>query len=292
MDTCFFRAAGAEAGSDGTDPAGYQERFEATPACTGPWSPQAMHGGPPSALLVRACELAARQSGGRAGTADGLVALRAGIDFLAPVPVGPVAVRARVVRPGRLVTLAEATLTAGGRDVLHARTWLVRALAPTPAGTGPGEAGPPVVGTGEPRATGPLECPASMTGWDFGYARAVEWRLLSGDPDGPGPAAVWGRQRVPLVDGEQPSGLQRAVLVADSGNGVSAGLDWDRWSFVNVDLAVHLARPLSGEWVLLDARTRIEATGTGLATSVLHDEAGVVGEGAQILVITPRAAAT
>jgi len=53
---------------------------------------------------------------------------------------------------------------------------------------------------------------------------------------------------------------------------------------------VHLSRPVTGEWVLLDARTRVESTGTGLATSVLRDQAGVVGEGAQTLVITPRSA--
>src|SRR5262249_32376147 len=115
------------------------------------------------------------------GAADGLVALRAGIDFLAPVPVGPVSVQAQVIRPGRRITLAAATLSADGRDVLHARTWLVR----MPGAASPGEARPPEVGTGEPQVAGPLECPESMTGWDFGYARAMEWRLLSGDPNGP-----------------------------------------------------------------------------------------------------------
>ena len=271
MENCFFR------------PVEDDGRFEATDACAGPWSPTMMHGGPPSALLVRACERAAGAAAD--GAADELIALRAGLDFLSPVPVGPVTVRARVVRPGRRITLAEATLAADGRDVLHARTWLLRMPA-----AGPGEAHPPEVGTGDPGVAGPQECPESMTGWDVGYVRAMEWRLLSGDPDGPGPAALWGRPRIPLIDGETPSGLQRAVLVADSGNGVSAALDWSRWSFVNVDLAVHLSRPLAGEWVLLDARTRVESTGTGLATSVLRDQAGVVGRGAQILVITPQPA--
>jgi hypothetical protein len=90
------------------------------------------------------------------------------------------------------------------------------------------------------------------------------------------------------VDGEEPSGLQRAVLTADSGNGVSAGLDWNAWSFVNIDLDVHLSRPLVGEWVLLDAATRYESNGTALATSGLADEQGPVGRGAQTLVVTHR----
>ena len=103
---------------------------------------------------------------------------------------------------------------------------------------------------------------------------------------GAGDAAAWARPRIPLVPGETLSGLQRAVLIADSGNGISAALDWDRWSFVNVDLAVHLSRAVRGEWVLLDARTRYEPGGTGLATSELHDVDGAIGAGAQTLVIS------
>lgn len=90
------------------------------------------------------------------------------------------------------------------------------------------------------------------------------------------------------MDDEEPSGLQRAILVADSGNGISAALDWDRWMFVNVDLDVHLARPFEGSWVLLDAGTRYTSAGSALAGSVLRDRHGVVGAGAQTLVVVPR----
>jgi acyl-CoA thioesterase len=232
-----------------------------------------MHGGPPSALLVRACELAT----GR----DDLAGLRAGVDFLAPVPVGEVQVSARVVRPGRLVTLTEATLHAAGRPVLQARVWSVRLPDPDEPGT-------PGIKPDDRPVESPEWCPEAMQDWNFGYAQAMQWRLLHGDPHGPGMAGVWARPRIPLVDGEPTSGLCRAVMVADSGNGVSASLDWDRWSFVNIDLTVHLARPVEGEWVLLDAASRISTTGSGLATSVLRDQVGVVGAGAQTLVVTPR----
>ena len=73
----------------------------------------------------------------------------------------------------------------------------------------------------------------------------------------PGPGAAWVRPTVPLVDGLELSGLARAVLVADSASGISAELDWDVWSFVNVDLDVHLARPFEGDWVLMDAVTQV-----------------------------------
>jgi Thioesterase-like superfamily len=250
-------------------------RFQGEEACTGPWSAAHMHGGRPSALLVRACEQAADEA------PAGLVALRASIDFLSAVPVGPVEVSARVVRGGRRITLTESVMTAGGRDVLHAKVWHVRAA----------DAQTPVLDQQPPAAVPPPDqTEATLQGWRFGYARAMEWRVVGGDPVGPGPATVWTRARIPVVPGEEPSGLQRAVLSADSGNGISANLDWSAWSFVNIDLDVHLSRPLIGAWVLLDAATRYEAGGTGLAASSLWDERGRVGRGAQTLVVSPQQA--
>jgi hypothetical protein len=244
-------------------------RFRGEEACGGPWSADLMHGGPPSALLVRACEHAV----------DGLVALRASIDFLSAVPVGPVSVAARVVRGGRRIALTEAVLEADGREVLRARVWHVRtADEPTPVLDQQPPADVPA----------PEQSPATMTDWAFPYARALEWRVVGGNPTGAGPATVWTRARIPLVPGDEPTGLQRAVLSADSGNGISANLDWTTWSFVNIDLDVHLSRPLIGEWVLLDATTRYEESGTALAASSLWDERGRVGRGAQILLVAPR----
>ena len=71
--------------------------------------------------------------------------------------------------------------------------------------------------------------------------------------------------RAALVAGEQPTPLQRVLIAADSGNGVSATLDWSRYVFINVDLTVHLHRLPAGEWVCLDAITVPEPTGVGLA---------------------------
>lgn len=241
-------------------------------ATTGPWSAEAMHGGPPSALLVRACEQVCA-----APDRPSLTALRASLDFLSPVPVGPVEVRARTVRTGRRITLAEAVLSARGRDALRATVWLLDT-----SGTGP------AAGSDGGAVPAPDDCPPAFSTWSFPYAAALDGRLVSGDPLGPGDAACWFRPRIPLVGGEPLGGLQLAVLVADSGNGISAHLDWDAWSYVNVDLAVHLSRPLVGDWLLMAATTRYEPTGTGLATSALRDANGPVGRGAQTLLVTPR----
>jgi acyl-CoA thioesterase len=82
--------------------------------------------------------------------------------------------------------------------------------------------------------------------------------------------------------------VQRVLAAADSANRVSAVLDWDRWSFANVDLTVHLARPPRGEWVCVDAATQVAADGVALATSTLYDTDGQIGTGVQSLLILPR----
>ena len=83
------------------------------------------------------------------------------------------------------------------------------------------------------------------------------------------------------------TGLQRAALVGDTASGISAVLDWNVWSFLNVDLDIHLARPAVGEWLLMDATTQIGADGSGLARSVLSDVRGELGSTLQTLVVEP-----
>ncbi|NBH03888.1 thioesterase family protein, partial [Amycolatopsis sp. SID8362] len=127
-------------------------------------------------------------------------------------------------------------------------------------------------------------------GWQGGYLDAVEWRAVRGGMDVPGPAAVWARPRVPLVDGEEPSGLQRLFTVADSGNGVSNFLDPRQWWFINSELTVHVRRVPAGEWIGLDAVTLVGEHGIGTATSILHDASGPLATGAQALMVRPRQA--
>ena len=90
------------------------------------------------------------------------------------------------------------------------------------------------------------------------------------------------------MEGEEPSPRQRVLVVADSGNGVSNVLEWDRYLFVNTDLTVHFVREPVGEWVLLDAQTQLAEGGAGLASSVLSDRSGPVARGAQALFVAPR----
>ncbi len=84
------------------------------------------------------------------------------------------------------------------------------------------------------------------------------------------------------------SGLQRAVLLGDSASGISPTLDWSQWSFLNIDLDVHLARPVLGDWLLMDAATQLGPNGSALARSTLADVHGPVGATAQTLVVAQR----
>jgi acyl-coenzyme A thioesterase PaaI-like protein len=247
-----------------------EHELTATKATAGPWAEHLQHGGPPSALLVRAAEQAVAR--------EDVVALRAAVDFLSPVPVGPLTATATVTKPGRTAVAVDAELSAAGRTVLRGRVWLVRLT----------DGGPRVAAAGDQRISHPDDLPAAPLRWTFPYAVHMDWRTVDGDPDGPGEAHVWARQRVPLVAGEETTGLQRVLVAADSGSGVSAVLDWDRWSFVNVDLDVHLLRPAVGEWVALDAVTRVWPTGSAQCTTTLRDVAGWLGTAAQTLVVQPR----
>lgn len=265
--TCFYEPAG-------------EHSFTATSATAGPWSPDLQHGGPPAALAVWAAERAAAQA---LGKGHGMVALRAAVDFLSAVPVAPVSVSAEVVKPGRTAALVDATLLVAGRAVLRARVGLVRLTDLGPALGGSALGAPDAAPTPPPEALTDTEMP-----WSFPFGRHMQWRAVSGGRGAPGAANVWLRQRVPLVAGEEPTALQRAVTAADSGSGISAVLPMDRWSFVNVDLDVHLLRPITGPWVGMDALTRLAATGSGHCATDLRDVAGWVGTSAQTLVVERR----
>lgn len=249
-------------------------RFEATPHAAGPWDPAHQHGGPPAALLARALEATRPRP-------EHQIA-RIAFDILAPVPLGELEVAAHLVRPGRSVELLEAELTAHGRPVMRATAWRVHRAPPDV----PPSAGEPLAGVGptDPM-TRELDLPPQ---WRSGYLEAIEWRLVEGHLLQPGPCAAWTRMRVPLVEGEAVSPVQRALVVADSGSGLSSVLDIGSWLFVNPDLTVHFIRAPRGEWICLDAESTIAAGQVGLARSTLSDVAGPVGFGAQSLLVAHR----
>jgi hypothetical protein len=246
------------------------DAFVPTGHARGPWDPGQLHGGAPGALVAEAVQK------------EGYFVARLTIDFLAPVPMAPLTVTAHTVKPGRNVQLAEAELHAEGRTVLRARAARVR-HGHVELPRDPADAPPPGPETARPDAF-----PVQDGHADGFHRTAMDIRFLGGTDYGLGPALAWFRLKRPLVDDEPPSPLARTVAAADFGNGVSRVVDFDHYLFVNTDLTVHLHREPAGEWVLLDARTRLEPHGVGLARSILSDERGQLGLAAQSLFVAPR----
>ena len=247
--------------------------FQPSELTRGPWDPDAQHAGPPAALVARALE--------HVGEPEGKRIARVTFEILRPVPLDELRVDARVVRPGRSVEFLEASMHGPEGEVIRASAWRLRTqhveLDPAPRAEPP----PHGPGDGEPRDFFP-------TGADVGYHTAMEYRFVSGSFLEPGPAVVWMRMRHPLLAGEEPSPLQRVAVAADSGNGVSAALDYRRFLFINTDLTIHLHRLPQGEWVCLDAVTRPEPDGVGMADTLLLDERGRLGRVNQSLLVRER----
>jgi hypothetical protein len=250
------------------------ERFRAEVTTGGPWSAEFQHGGPPNALAVAIAEQTVAEETGRRD----FVGVRLSADFVGPVPVADLLVRPRLLRGARSAALVEVEFSAdpdgAERRCLLARVWFV-------ADRDTSVVAAPLAPAAEvPQGTHGLAA-------DFPYGNSLEWRFVRGRFDAPGPAAAWVRPRVALFDGHEMSGLARAVLIADSASGISAELSWQEWTFLNVDLDVHLARPPASPWLLMSAATQLGPNGYAVARSSLSDVHGPCGGGLQTLVLAP-----
>lgn len=245
--------------------------FTATRHTTGPWTSDAQHFGPPSALLARALEQVPAEQPMRIA--------RVTVEILRPAPVAELAVRAQLTRPGRSVELLTAELTARSRVVATASAWRIARADTSSVAAGESDPLPSwegVASRGRPE------------GWGPGYLDVMEIRPLVGGLHEPGPSTAWMRQGVPLVVGEEPTGLQRLLAAADSGSGLSSLLNPSEWWFINTELTVHLHRDPVGEWIGMDAKATLGHDGSGTAATVLHDRDGQVGIGAQALMVRQR----
>jgi hypothetical protein len=239
-----------------------------------PWSPEALHGGPPAALLAREIE--------RFQDGEAFRVARVTVELLRPVPLERLSVSAHLRRPGRNVQLIEVTLRSSERDVARATGLRIRRRPVALPDDLPDDwRPPPRPETGRPRPE------ASGTFHPGFHTDGVEHRFVHGSFETPGPAIDWIRVKYPLLEDEPLSPLCRACAVADFGNGIS-GLLAGTHTYINPDLTVYLHRYPEGEWICLDATTRIEPDGIGLAESLLSDARGPIGRSLQSLVVSQR----
>jgi len=252
-----------------------QNRFVPTELARGPWDPNAQHGGAPAALIARAVE--------RVESAVPMDVVRLTYEFLRPVPLTPLELQTRILRPGRRVQLIEATLLADEQEVARATALRIRSEA---VAAPPGAAEPPP--HGGPAASAPIHMPAFEQGPTMFARDGMEVRFANGAFADVGPAFAWFRLQVPLVGGEHPSPLQRLAAAGDFGNGIATAVSWATQVFINPDLTLYVERLPEGEWVGLDAITRVGGAGTGVSDSALYDERGRVGRAQQGLYVAER----
>jgi hypothetical protein len=251
------------------------ERFVPSDLTRGPWSPDAMHGGPVAALLARLAE----------GVTSPLPMhpARLTVELLRPVPIVPLTGVVRISRPGRKVQLVEASLAAGGSEVARATLLRIRrAEVAMPERVASGDTRPPEPGPEGSAVELPRRCDGEGSAF---HASATEHRLAKGVWGEVGPATDWIRLLYPVVAGEIPSPLQRVAAVADFGNGISSALPYGEYLFINPDLTIYLLRLPVGEWICLDAATFPSREGAGIAESALYDVEGRIGRAVQSLLI-------
>jgi hypothetical protein len=244
-----------------------------TDLARGPWSPESLHGGPVAAAVVRASERAVPPD-------DGLQLVRLTLELVRPVGTAPLAVTGRVSRPGRKVQVVDTVVTQAGTEVAWGRAVRIR-VDPTAAPLEPTVSEDPAP---DPPSAG-RDVPSGIDAYAAFHNAGVDIRYVRGHLDRPGPATAWFRLRVPVVAGEEPTPVQRAVAVSDFGNGIGSELVFGSHLFINPDLTVYLHRPPEGEWVCLDARTRFGPPGTGMAESALWDVRGRIGRALQSLYV-------
>lgn len=253
------------------EPAGH-DLYVPTEAALGPWTDEALHGGPPAMLLAR--EIERFQDDGE------MFVTRLTIELLRPVGRTRLAVRRKLVRPGRKVQLVEASLWHDENEVARATALRVRrAQADLPTSPEPPPRSPP----------------HKSEEWTGLYRSGLAYHLLGVEIRAPGedggelaPNWAWVRLKLPLVPGERPSGLVRICAAADFPNGISFVVDPRKITYVNPDITVYLHRLPIGEWVLVDARTWLQPYGTGWAEGALYDEKSRIGRSMQALLVEPR----
>jgi len=263
-DTSFYARAGAAEGLGA-------ERYDSRTATAGPWDPRLQHGGPVAALFGTRVERM---------LPEGMRVAHLALEFLSPVPVAPLDLTTDLVRPGKKIALYSSRGAVNGKEVARVTAWAVTTK----------EGRSPKVRFDEP--VPPMPMVAESTYFSavpkFPYGDALEWRFAEGGFRELGPAAVWSKLRVSIVDGEEVSPLARVLAMVDSANGISAELDVGKYLFVPVNLTVSLARLPTSEWVGMRAETAIATEGVGITKARIFDEQGTIGEAIQTLFVEAR----
>ncbi|MEX2423843.1 MAG: thioesterase family protein [Acidimicrobiia bacterium] len=247
--------------------------FRGTGYVRGPWDVNACHAGPPTGLMARALERL---------VSDKLLT-RMSVEIARPIPMGGFRVETEYRKEGRAVTLTTARILDDERVYAAAQAMHLREIDLDT------KSAPFDVPDFEAAVPGPFPITDTLHG-EQAFPSSIEVRYDPSASIGEGGFTImWVRNRVPLLEDEEPSGFQRLCPLADSGNGISYNEYLDRVLFVNPDLLLSVHRHPEGEWVGARSVSHWGNNGIGIADSELFDRTGPVGRATQNLLLGPAA---
>jgi Thioesterase-like superfamily len=254
-----------------------------TELARGPWDPRALHGGPVAALIAQALEDLPD---------DGVkwFVSRLTVELERPVPVEPIVVEVEVTRPGRRVSLLEATVRLAATSGVLARGRALRIReADVPLPHDDAELGPLLAR--EPAPLGPehgTDEEIESVEYVAFHNGAVEHRFIDTPGRVNGAVFDWIRMLVPVLPDRPMTPLQRIAGAADFANGISHVLAFESHLFVNPDLTIHLFHPMRGEWLGMASTTHHGPAGVGMSDTALFDVYGRIGRANQSLLLDVR----
>lgn len=251
------------------------EMYLPTSASRGPWSPKHLHGGPVVGLMAHAME--------QASDSPGLNLARLTVDLLRPVPDAPLTVTTRLVRGGSRLQILEASLFAEDAKVARASALFLEhseVAVPEYGRFGSSEYEPP--------AEQVEQNISEAAGWvnqysPVGLHSTARAALIDGVKT-QGQGIAWMKLPVPVVEGVETSPDVMAATLCDFGNGVGQLSLGGGVGCINADATLYLHRRPVGEWLGLDARSRMQNTGVGLVETTLFDSRGPVGKVLQAVI--------
>lgn len=237
-------------------------------AARGPWSEDACHAGPVTAVLAAASEALIGDKQ--------LVRLTA--NFVRPVPIVGFRLETQIARAGRTSAIVQVVLL--DRDSRQCASTECLFLTTTPNDL-------PTTTIRGPsfEESVPGRFPVTKTLHDKKFiGQFIEIRYPPGEDSAPGQTTLWMRTP-PIVDGERTSAFQSLCPLADCGNGISRNVEIDVASCVNADLTVSVFRLPKSDWIASQATSFWQADGIGMSHAMLFDTEGAIGTALQSLVV-------
>jgi len=226
--------------------------FRPSAATLGPWDARVLHGGPVAGLLAHGI-LSVR--------ADPEISLvRLTVDMPRAVPAEELELTATVLREGRRVVVAEASVSAQGKTFAWARGLLLRSSS-EPAY----EVRQEQPSISALSGASPIEMPAEP----IHHANSIELRRADH-------GAVWVGVDIALVEGMPLDPVERAAIASDWAN-PAANFGPDGIGYINPDITLYLHRPPMGTWLGVGPSARGSTTGLAVSDCPIADAVGVVG---------------